>query len=293
MNRGVDDPLWRHFVPLWTDLTAVAPGLLLAGGYGLFLKQSWLADEKDILTVVAIDRWASNRPRVTKDFDFIASLDLIASSDEQQRLHEVLEKHRFQVVPENARWQFQKNAGEDRVVLLDFHAAPPAEQRSDLRVGARRIKPGRSLGKRGIHARENPEACGSERHPFSFSYQGLKIVLPNPVTLVVMKLVAMRDRWIASHDSSKSAEERADEAREARKHAADVWRTVAMVTREEGDSARDVIEVIRHAQSFKDARAIFAEYFVPSDAWGLQAVSGLWQEEHQHLIQNILAEWLR
>lgn len=293
MSRGVDDPLWRHFVPLWTDLTAVAPGLLLAGGYGLFLKQSWLADKKDVLTVVAIDRWGSNRPRVTKDFDFITSLDLIASADEQQRLHEVLEKHRFQVVPENARWQFQKDVGKDRVVLLDFHAAPPAEERSDLRVGARRIKPGQSLGKRGIHARENPEACGSHRHPFSFSYQGLEIVLPNPVTLVVMKLVAMRDRWLASQDESKSAGERADEAREARKHAADVWRTVAMVTREEGDAARDVIEGIRHGQAFNNASEIFAEYCAPSDAWGLRAVSGVWQEEQQRIMQNILAEWLR
>jgi hypothetical protein len=44
VSRNVDDPLWRYFVPLWADLTAVAPGLLLAGGYGLFLKQSWLAD---------------------------------------------------------------------------------------------------------------------------------------------------------------------------------------------------------------------------------------------------------
>jgi hypothetical protein len=171
VSRNVDDPLWRHFVPLWADLTAVAPGLLLAGGYGLFLKQSWLAEREDIPTVVAIDRWGGNRPRVTKDFDFITSLDLIASADEQQRMHEVLQKHRFQVVPENARWQFQKNAGEDRVVLLDFHAAPPVASRSDLRVDKRRIKPGKSLGKRGIHARGNPEACGSERHPFSFFYR--------------------------------------------------------------------------------------------------------------------------
>lgn len=37
-------PCGGIFVPLWADLTAVAPGLLLAGGYGLFLKQSWLAD---------------------------------------------------------------------------------------------------------------------------------------------------------------------------------------------------------------------------------------------------------
>ncbi len=293
MSDGADDPLWDHFAPLWKDLTAVSPGLLLAGGYALFLKQSWLADEKDIPTVVSIDQWSSNRPRVTKDFDFIASLDLIASADEQLCLHEVLEKHRFDVVPQNARWQFQKNAGENRVVLLDFHAAPPAVPRSDLRVDARRIKPGKSLAMRGIHARENPEACGSELHPFSFCCQGLEIVLPNPVTLVVMKLVAMRDRWLSSQDESKSAVKRAEEAREAMKHASDVWRTVAMVTRAEGDTAPEVIEGIRHSQAFHDACEIFAQYFESSNAWGFQADSGLWQEEHRQLIQKILTDWLR
>ena len=45
MSDEVQDELWPHFVPLWTDLRKIAPGLLLAGGYGLFLKQQWLISQ--------------------------------------------------------------------------------------------------------------------------------------------------------------------------------------------------------------------------------------------------------
>jgi hypothetical protein len=271
----------------------VAQGLLLAGGYALFLKQKRLTEQNDLPTVVAIERWGSNQPRVTNDFDFIADLDLIASPVEQERVHEVLERHHFHVVPQNARWQFRKSAGEDRVVLLDFHAQRPGEERTDLRVGARRIKPGRSLGKRGIHARENREASGAERHPFSFTYRGLDIVVPNPVTLAVMKLVAMRDRWLASQDASKSAYDRATEAREARKHAADVWRIVAMVTRQERDLAHEVVDAVRATPTFHDARTILFEFFASDETPGSLAVAGMWREEDHQLIQSTLTNWLR
>ena len=45
MSETIQDELWPHFVPLWTDLRSIAPRLLLAGGYGLFLKQQWLISQ--------------------------------------------------------------------------------------------------------------------------------------------------------------------------------------------------------------------------------------------------------
>ena len=45
MSETIQDELWPHFVPLWTDLRSIAPRLLLAGGYGLFLKQQWLLSQ--------------------------------------------------------------------------------------------------------------------------------------------------------------------------------------------------------------------------------------------------------
>lgn len=315
MSDPFQDELWPHFVPLWTDLRESAPGLLLAGGYGLFLKQQWLVSQLRVLgtedghsivtekgeklivdevrTLVPIHRWQDQTPRVTKDFDFIANLDLIASEEEQQRLNEVLKKHGFDVVPANARWQFEKTVSAGRSVVLDFHAPAPAIERGDLRVQSRRVKPQPSLGQTGIHGRVNPEAASAELHPFSFTYDGLRIVLPNPVTLTLMKLVALRDRRAASQDASLSAEKRQQEDRQARKHAEDVCRVMAMMTRDESEIAGEVLDAVRQSLVFEAAVATFSEFFKTDEDWGSQAVAGRWQREDFQLIQNTLAAWFR
>jgi hypothetical protein len=313
VSDEVQDELWPHFVPLWTDLRKIAPGLLLAGGYGLFLKQQWLVSQlrflgnesgdsivtekgeklvvNEVRTVIAIHRWREQTPRVTKDFDFLISLDLIASPEEQQRLHEVLDKHDFKVVPENKRWQFAKVIGEGRQVVLDFHAPSPEQKRDDLRIEARRVKPQPSLGQTGIHGRENSEATGSELHPFSFKFKESEIVLPNPVTLTVMKLAAMRDRWLASQDASKPAEIRELESSQARKHAEDVFRIVAMMTREESETAINVLEVVRDNPVCSAVKATLLQFFKSDENWGSQVVKEKWQSEDFQIIQNTLAAW--
>jgi hypothetical protein len=314
MSDGFQDELWPHFAPLWTDLRTIAPQLLLAGGYGLFLKQQWLVSQlrflgtedgrsivtergekliadEGVRTLIAIHRWNDQTPRVTKDFDFIAGLDLIASAEEQQRLHAVLEKHDFKVVPANARWQFEKEVNGERTVVLDFHAPSPAAKRDDLRVQSRRVKPQPSLGQAGIHGRENPEAICSELHPFSFPSGGVEIVIPNPVTLALMKLVAMRDRRLASQDASKSAIERQIEDGQARKHAEDVCRVTAMMTREEAEHAAEILEAVHEAPIFAEASKTFATFFQNDEDWAAQAAAGMWQTEDFHLIQSTLASW--
>ena len=237
-------------------------------------------------------RWNDLTPRVTKDFDFIASLDLIASTEEQQRLHEALKKHDFNVVPANARWQFEKKVGAGRRWFWIFTL--PRQPGADRFAGSGAAgETASSLGQTGIHGRENPEAIGSELHPFSFTYDGVEILLPNPVTLALMKLVAMRDRRLASQDASKSAETRREQERQARKHAEDVWRVMAMMTREESDLAGSVLDAVRTTPVFTTATAIFSEYFQTEDDWGSQAVAGKWQAEDLNLIRKTLAAWFR
>lgn len=315
MSGDSQDELWSHFVPLWTDLRAVAPSLLLAGGYGLFLKQQWLVSQlhflgtgdgysivtergeklvvDEVRTLVAIHRWRNQMPRVTKDFDFIASLDLIASEAEQQRFHEVLERHGFKVVPTNARWQFKKEVSDGRSVVLDFHTPSPTGKRDDLRVQSRRVKPQRSLGQRGIHGRENREAISSELHPFSFTHSDVKIVLPNAVTLAMMKIVAMRDRRLASLDVSKSADERQIEEDQARKHAEDVCRVMGMLTREESELTGRVLDAVYMTPVFAEASEAVVKFFENADGWGTQVVEAMWQAEDLQRIQETLVAWFR
>lgn len=312
MSDEQQDGLWPHFVPLWTDLRTITPTLRLAGGYALFLKQRWLiaqtrsittsngevlVDDKGaafaavtVPTVIDMTRWSDVNPRVTKDFDFIVSLELIASEGDQKTLTGVLAKHGFEVVKRNARWQFEKTVTADQSVLLDFHAPSPVEPRDDLRVEKRRVKPGRSLGDTGIHGRENPEANATELHPFAFTYQSLELLIPHPLAFAIMKLIAMNDRWQAS-SAAASAEARLTEGRLARKHAEDLMRIMAMTTRAEMDLAGAMLAALRETPSYLAAAQVFAESFTAASGWAAPAVARNWRDDDFALMQSVLAQW--
>ena len=88
----------------------------------------------EIRTLVAIHRWKDQTPRVTKDFDFLISLNLIASPEEQRRLHEVLDKLTMVNVPDEIYFEWrpsqkgqEKSAQRwqrDRDLLLKSYAYP-------------------------------------------------------------------------------------------------------------------------------------------------------------------------
>ena len=66
MIDQTDDLLWPHFSPLWKELSAASPtGILVAGGYGLFLKQQWLVEADGPATVVPMQNW--DRRGTTRD----------------------------------------------------------------------------------------------------------------------------------------------------------------------------------------------------------------------------------
>lgn len=312
MSEDLQDGLWPHFVPLWADLRAITPKLLLAGGYALFLKQRWLiaqartitassgatlVDDKGtaftavtVPTLIDMTRWSEVNPRVTKDFDFIVSLELIASEGDQKMFDAVLAKHGFEVVTRNARWQFEKKVTADQSVLLDFHAPSPTEPRADLRVEKRRVKPGRSLGSTGIHGRENPEANATELHPFTFTYQSLELLVPHPLAFAIMKLMAMNDRWRAA-SAATSPEERHAEGSLARKHAEDLMRIVAMTTRSEMDLTETMLAALGRTPSYAAAAQVFAESFRRDDGWATTAVARNWRDDDFALMRDILNQW--
>lgn len=295
MSIGLSDEMWPHFAPLWLDLRTISPRLLLAGGYALFLKQQWLVSKADnsAPTLVAVERWIDSTPRVTNDLDFVVELDLIASPEDQRLLNKVLEKHQFSVVPKNSRWQFTKQVDEARQVVVDFHAAPPLQERDDVRVQSRRVKPNPSLAQLGIHGRENAEAIGCERHPFTFEFADVEIAIPNPVTLAFMKLVATRDKRLASQDANASAELRNEFDAKAKKHARDVYRVIAMMTRDESDAADEIVAALRDTQVFTAAAETFTSLFAPENAWAKQVAADMLRPAHLQQIQNKLAEWFR
>lgn len=295
MSDPIGGGLWTTFAPLWSQLRAISADLKLAGGYGLFLKQQWLASPlgEDARPLVPLNRWRDGVPRVTKDIDLIVEVGLIASPQSQQHFDTILREQGFEVVPANARWQFERKLEGGTNILVDFHAPRPDQAGNAVKAESRRVKPRPSLGDLGIHGRENPMAVCSDLAPFTFSLGGMEIVLPNPITLALMKLAAVRDQYAIAQDPGKPELERRTASRQAQKHAMDLFRMTAMITREEYDRVPAVLDVAEGSEAFADCQAVFADLFGAADSWGVRAVAPKWEREDVESTRRLLSGWFR
>jgi hypothetical protein len=287
-----DDPMWPEFQNLWKGLPTEHNQVLLAGGYGLFLKQQWLMVNSDQPTVIAIRDWRDATLRVTKDMDFLLGLELLASRETQGRIADVMGANRFQPVAGNERWQFEKTLSADHRVIIDWHAKLPEVDNPHLELDKLRVKHKPSLGGRGVHARQNPEAAGCEIHPFDFKLDTLRIVVPNPVTWAVMKVVSADDRWRRSQNAW-TVEDREFHRAQAVKHARDALKIGAMTTREEMDRTDDVIAQIRDTPGFIRAQGVWKNDFSHANAWAWQTGSSQWRPEDWEIIRSAMSEWFK
>lgn len=291
MLTNYDDALWTAFKPLWNDLRTAGDTLLVAGGYGLFLKQLWLMEHPEVPSIVSLGQWVDPRPRVTKDLDVVVGCDLIAQAEHNRALAAILHKNGFVASPINPRWQFKKSLAPDRDIIVELHAPSPPKHAPDLIADRMRIKHKPSLGDAGVHCRTNPEAIGCEHHPFHFTLEGLPLSVPNPVTWSVMKLAAMADRWARADEEDRRPEERDYLSAQAIKHARDICRVVAMVTIDERDQAEAVSGAIDGHPVFIRSKKNHAEFFQHARSRGTLAVRDMWREDDLGRIQEILAHW--
>ncbi len=286
------DQLLESFRPLWRDLCGVGNGVLLAGGYGLFLKQRWLQENLGVRSLVPLESWKEGRPRVTMDIDLIIHLDMIASNTDQHNIQSVLDKHKYVVVPGNERWQYEMQTAGMRKIVVDFHAPPPRLKRDDIDIVSRRVKPLPSMKGHGIHGRLNPEAICSDLMPFRFSICDLEIVMPDTLTMVVMKLVAMRDRWQSSQEEGADYQRVTFQRDQAIKHGRDVLRAVAMLTREENDNLDNIVYEMRSFPVFSDAADIYNDLFTNDNFMPLLSLESYWESEHIEDIKAFLKKSL-
>ena len=292
MSGVADDPMWPVFGPLWIDLQKIGDeNLLIAGGYGLFLKQNWLLANLDVPIIIPLARWRDTAPRVTKDFDVVIGLDLISQAEAQKDVLAALKKHGFTVTARNPRWQFEKQLGENRTVAVEIHAPLPPDNHASLAADRIRVKRKPSLHNDGIHGRANPEAVGCDLHPFKFEMAGAKVSVTNPVTWCIMKLTAMRDQWKRAEAAERSGEERAFCRNQAIKHARDVCRIIAMITQDERDNASAIVEAIKSTSQYSEAKKIFMAFFQPDQGVGVMAVETAWDPPDLRLIRDTLAIW--
>ncbi len=295
MNEaGNKDPLWPHFHPLWTDLSRVASDdLLVAGGYGLYLKQRFLLANPALPLAVPLDRWLDATPRVTKDLDLVISLDLIATQERHQGILDALERNGFRVSdrPSGRRWQFVKTLADSRVVLVELHAPRPESSHPGVMATEHRVKHRPSLGDAGIHGRTNPEAAGCELSPFRFELDGIAPAVVNPVTWSIMKLTAMDDRWANAQVQDSQEEARNFAQQQANKHAQDVCRVIASVTRGELETSGTICESLRGTPTFRRAAAIWIAAFTNKNSPPVLSAMRNWSSEDFEIIRGLGNSW--
>jgi hypothetical protein len=312
MNTNQKDALWPHFFPLWIDLKEAAPKTILAGGYGLFLKQKWLLSKVislksnsgdklvtpsgdnlisgyEIRTLVDIQNWLYQEPRVTGDLDFIMDISLIASQENQMRIHEILKRQCFTV--KTPRWQFKKKISKDQFVVVDFLAPKPDSKKKNISFDRTRVKHTPSLNNKGIHGRTNEEAIGCDLYPFNFEIRNVTVSVPNPVTWIIMKLIAMNDRLKDSQDQEKPIERKNIQRLQSEKHALDAFRAVAMTTREENNHISEIIDNLRETPPFIKTSKIIKKFFTNKDNSENLTVRPHWKNEDFSIIRETLITW--
>jgi len=289
----MSNDLWPHFRPLWQDISSLGQSkCLVAGGYGLYLKQQFLLSQQERI-VIPFGQWLDATPRATRDLDLVLGLDLIADEAQNTAVLAALENQGFAVSekPHDKRWKFLKSIDANQLIIAELHSPTPDDEVEHLASDRVRVKHKPSLGDDGVHGRHNHEAVGGDLRPFRFTIDEVNITVPNPVTWSVMKLVAAGDYRDRSAETTRPSENRQFARNQASKHANDVCRAIAMMTIDEGDSAGDIVPAIADSEPFKRAQAYFEAFFFAEDRW-MEAVAGAnWQADDFQLIQDVLSSW--
>ena len=162
----------------------------------------------------------------------------------------------------------------------------------DIESKGCRVKRKPSLGDKGIHGHINREASEADVAALEFVYRGVAIRTTHPVITAQMKLVAMGDKFKEAFDPEQAEGKRRNANRMAQKHAEDVFRAVAMMTREESDSSQKVVEEVFQSVAFQKAARSFQDYCRDDNLHGFESVRDKWHPDDLYPLRDILARWL-
>lgn len=203
------------------------------------------------------------------------------------------------------KWRWLKLVeGNSITVKTEFMSVGYQERPNAVRQGPKRIRR-RSKSRNLIEAHLHPELKGLETTTghFLFIHKGVQIAVPNPMTWAVMKLNATGEKrgqatrsdqdWVDSgYDSSpeQDTQDRLDRLTE--KHAEDLWRIMAMVTRSEADGITEELKTaIREGEKYKNAQAYLNEHFIPEGGYGVQIARRDWEQGDIAIMQALLSRW--
>lgn len=219
--------------------------LIVGGGYGIYLKREYVR-RSGLRTLFA--EWPE--PRATNDLDLFLRPELLIDSRRLRPLAAAFARLGYQVVSGAEKFQFTKpgpRGGREGSLKIDLLTGPQSRfLGTGVQVDARRVRPQPSVD---LHAHPVDEAPTLEYRLLPIRVAGntstqtpfaADVYLPHPLTFVMMKLFAFRDR---AGDKNKDF---------GRYHALDLYTVLALATEPEWE------ECLAHRKEHQ-ADPIFAE----------------------------------
>lgn len=227
------DPLRSDLCRLARRLAPDDVRLLLVGGYGILLKADYIR-ANDLETVAP-----TFFPRATDDLDLLLSAQVVADADRMEAVRDALREFGYAPLTGGEYYQWSRDLeGDDGAwsrVRIDLLGQVPEEQ-SGMKITDRRMRP---HDFEGLHAHPVVEAAVAHEKPTLIDVcpegSAGTVALPHPFSFLLLKLFALDDR---KNDPDVDL---------GRHHAFDLYRVVAMLTREEW---REVSELrSRHSEN--------------------------------------------
>lgn len=253
-----------------------ANGLLLGGGYGLYLKQLHLP-EAGVRTLIDAEFWPA--PRATQDLDLMLSAELVADARSMTALRAALDKLDYQVIKGLEYLQFVRAITATQFVKIDLLTAQLDVLKGFPAINAdmRRARP-TAADRPKLHAHPTDGALTLTEAPLVIQITGTlstgqafasPVTIPDPFSYLLMKLTAYRDR---RNDPNKNL---------GLHHALDVFRIVAMLTEPERDQVRANLRRFAPNAQVQSCVDLVRSDFASATAPGVLAMRShiLWQND--------------
>lgn len=227
------DPLMPHLLDIISD--PASEGLILAGGFGMRIKQRDLAMNEQTQTTLIQPVPSA---RATQDLDFFLRIELWMQAEKGRAVRAMLDRLSYtERVP---KWQFQKPDPQfsDQTVKIDLLARHPRDEEGvkvrEHRVGSKSLI--------NLHGHDTPEAFAVEDKPKPMRIIGegsdgtlvdKTVLVSHPYASLNMKVKAAHD-WLRASRGEKKVKVNSE------KHAFDVYILVAMLLEVETEECREL-----------------------------------------------------
>jgi len=161
-------------------------------------------------------RFHLSNPRNTKDFDFVLNINALRKTN--LKIFDVLKKLGYRAIPKSKNFQFYKiipNSSE--IMRLEFLASEKEKRHKDIRVSIQKSIHARSCIGAEIALKEYDYHSISLPSPDEM-HKGIIINVARPIVIVMLKLIAMDDRY----NNIRGPEDAEHDRNEARINASDI-----------------------------------------------------------------------